>query len=74
MRIQSSKVLDAQMRALGAHPAGDGVFARCIRRCRLASSTAPRTRDSNIYTQKMHEVQKFLTVTDHGVHRVRRSS
>jgi C4-dicarboxylate-binding protein DctP len=21
---------------------------------------------SNIYTQKMHEVQKFLTVTDHG--------
>jgi TRAP-type C4-dicarboxylate transport system substrate-binding protein len=27
---------------------------------------APRTRISNLYTQKMHEVQKHLTLTDHG--------
>ena len=27
---------------------------------------------SNFYTQKMHEVQKYLTLTDHGVHRATR--
>ena len=65
MRIQASKVLDAQMRALGARPQ---VLA--------FSETAPALRDgvvegtentpSNMYTQKMHESQKHLTVSNHG--------
>ena len=42
-RIQSSKVLEAQFRALGVDPAGDGVLAKSIRRCRPAWSTARRT-------------------------------
>ena len=65
MRIQASQVLDAQMRALGARPQ---VLA--------FSETAPALRDgvvegtentpSNMYTQKMHESQKHLTVSNHG--------
>ncbi|CAN7210370.1 TRAP transporter substrate-binding protein [Massilia sp. LjRoot122] len=65
MRIQASKVLDAQMRALGAQPVA------------LAfSETAPALRDgvvegtenppSNMFTQRMHESQKHLTVSNHG--------
>jgi hypothetical protein len=42
MRIQSSKVLEAQMRALGAIPQVMA-FSRSTRRCRPAWSTAPRT-------------------------------
>jgi C4-dicarboxylate-binding protein DctP len=43
MRIQSSNVLEAQMRALGAS-AEDGVLGGLSRACRPASSTAPRIR------------------------------
>ena len=52
MRIQSSKVLEAQMRAVGALQTGvvDGT----------------ENPHSNLYTQKMHEVQKHMTVSDHG--------
>lgn len=65
MRIQASKVLDAQMRALGAQPM---VLA--------FSEAAPALRDgvvegtentpSNMFTQRMHETQKHLTVSNHG--------
>ena len=65
MRIQPSRALDAQMRALGAIPqpmAFADVFAA------LQNRTVDGTEnpDSNFYTQKMHEVQKFLTVSEHG--------
>jgi C4-dicarboxylate-binding protein DctP len=43
MRIQSSNVLDAQMRALGALPQ-KMLFPRSTRRCRPAWSMAPRIR------------------------------
>ncbi|MDR7051910.1 C4-dicarboxylate-binding protein DctP [Duganella sp. 3397] len=65
MRIQSSKVLDAQMRALGANPQ---VLAFSDVYQALQSGVVEGTENtpSNMYTQKMHEVQKYVTVSNHG--------
>lgn len=65
MRIQSSKVLDAQMRALGASPQ---VLAFSDVYQALQSGVVEGTENppSNMYTQKMHEVQKYVTVSNHG--------
>lgn len=65
MRIQSSKVLDAQMRALGALPQ---VMAFSEVYTALQQGVVDGTENpiSNIYTQKMHEVQKHLTLSSHG--------
>jgi C4-dicarboxylate-binding protein DctP len=65
LRIQSSKVLEAQMRALRALPqvmAFSEVYAA------LQTGVVDGTENppSNFYTQKMHEVQKHLALTDHG--------
>ncbi len=66
MRIQSSNVLDAEIRALGGLAAEDGVL-RGIPGVADRRRRRHRERRSNFYTQKMHEVQKFLALTDHGV-------
>ncbi|MFO1396714.1 MAG: TRAP transporter substrate-binding protein [Burkholderiales bacterium] len=65
MRIQSSKVLDAQMRAIGAIPQ---VMALSEVYQALQTGVVDGTENvvSNFYTQKMFEVQKNLTLTDHG--------
>src|SRR6266852_1895623 len=65
LRIQSSKVLEAQMRALGAIPQ---VMAFSEVYQALATGVVDGTENppSNLYTQKMHEVQKYLTLSDHG--------
>jgi C4-dicarboxylate-binding protein DctP len=65
MRIQSSKVLEAQMRALGALPQ---VLALSEVYQALQTGVVDGTENiaSNFYTQKMFEVQKYFTVTDHG--------
>jgi len=65
MRIQSSKVLDAQMKALGAMPQ---VMAFSEVYTALQQGVVDGTENpmSNMYTQKMHEVQKHLTLSDHG--------
>ena len=65
MRIQSSKVLEAQMRALGAIPQ---VMAFSEVYQALATGVVDGTENtpSNEYTQKMHEVQKFTMLSDHG--------
>lgn len=65
MRIQASNVLDAQMRALGATPQ---VLAFSEAYDALKSGVVDGTENppSNMYTQKMHEVQKHLTVSNHG--------
>ncbi len=65
MRIQSSKVLDAQMKALGALPQ---VMAFSEVYTALQQGVVDGTENpvSNLYTQKMHEVQKHLTISDHG--------
>ena len=64
-RIQSSKVLEAQFRALGAIPQ---VMAFCEVYQALQTGVVDGQENtwSNIYTQKMHEVQKYATVTNHG--------
>jgi C4-dicarboxylate-binding protein DctP len=65
MRIQSSKVLEAQMRALGAIPQ---VMAFSEVYQALATGVVDGTENppSNEYTQKMHEVQKYTILSDHG--------
>jgi C4-dicarboxylate-binding protein DctP len=65
MRIQSSKVLDAQMRALGALPQVLA-FSETYQALQTGVVDGTENPPSNLYTQKMHEVQKHLTVTNHG--------
>src|ERR1700733_7501622 len=65
MRIQSSKVLDAQMRALGASPQVMA-FSEVYQALQTGVVDGTENPPSNFYTQKMHEVQKFLTISDHG--------
>jgi C4-dicarboxylate-binding protein DctP len=66
MRIQSSKVLDSQMRALGATPQVMA-FAEVYQALQTGVVDGTENPASNLYTQKMHEVQKYLTLSDHGV-------
>jgi C4-dicarboxylate-binding protein DctP len=66
MRIQSSKVLDAQMRAFGALPQVMA-FSEVYQAMQTGVVDGSENPPSNFYTQKMHEVQKYLTLTDHGV-------
>ncbi|QDQ28774.1 TRAP transporter substrate-binding protein [Chitinimonas arctica] len=65
MRIQSSKVLDAQMRTLGAIPQ-QMAFSEVYQGLQTGVVDGAENPASNFYTQKMHEVQKFLSVSDHG--------
>ena len=65
MRIQSSKVLEAQMRALGANPQALA-FSEAYRALQTGVVDGTENPPSNMYTQKMHEVQKHLTVSNHG--------
>ena len=71
MRIQSSKVLEAQMRALGAIPQ---VMAFSEVYQALATGVVDGTENppSNEYTQKMHEVQKYTTRSGPRLCRLRR--
>jgi C4-dicarboxylate-binding protein DctP len=65
MRIQSSKVLDAQMRALGAIPQVMA-FSEVYQALQTGVVDGTENPPSNLYTQKMFEVQKYVTVSDHG--------
>ncbi|MFZ5464214.1 MAG: TRAP transporter substrate-binding protein [Pseudomonadota bacterium] len=65
MRIQSSKVLDSQMRALGAMPQVMA-FSEVYQAMQTGVVDGSENTPSNVYTQKMHEVQKYLTLSDHG--------
>ncbi|BAN35630.1 TRAP dicarboxylate transporter subunit DctP [Sulfuricella denitrificans skB26] len=65
MRIQSSKVLDATMKALGANPQ---VMAFSEVYTGLQQGVVDGTENpvSNFYTQKMNEVQKYMTISQHN--------
>lgn len=65
MRIQSSKVLEAQMKTLGAIPQ---VMAFSEVYSALQQGVVDGTENpvSNFYTQKMHEVQTHTTISNHG--------
>ncbi|MFZ6873670.1 TRAP transporter substrate-binding protein [Undibacterium sp. Di27W] len=65
LRIQSSKVLDAQMRALGANPQVLA-FSEVYQALQTGVVDGTENPPSNLYTQKMHEVQKHVAVTNHG--------
>jgi C4-dicarboxylate-binding protein DctP len=65
MRIQSSKVLESQMRAVGALPQVMA-FSEVYQALQTGVVDGTENPHSNLYTQKMHEVQKFVTVSDHG--------
>jgi C4-dicarboxylate-binding protein DctP len=65
MRIQASKVIEAQMWAIGALPQ---VMAFSEAYQALSSGVVDGTENTsaNMYTQKMFEVQKHATLTNHG--------
>jgi C4-dicarboxylate-binding protein DctP len=65
MRIQASKVLDAQFRALGANPQVMA-FSDVYQALQTGVVDGTENTPSNVYTQKMNEVQKYLTLSDHG--------
>jgi len=64
-RIQSSKVLEAQFRTLGAIPQVMA-FSDVYQALQTGVVDGQENTWSNIYTQKMNEVQKYMTVTNHG--------
>ncbi|MDR2186460.1 MAG: TRAP transporter substrate-binding protein [Azonexus sp.] len=65
LRIQSSKVLEEEIRALGALPQVMA-FSEVYQALQTGVVDGTENPISNLYTQKMHEVQKYLTITDHG--------
>jgi C4-dicarboxylate-binding protein DctP len=65
MRIQSSKVLEAQMRAVGALPQVMA-FSEVYQALQTGVVDGTENPHSNLYTQKMYEVQKHMSLTDHG--------
>jgi len=65
VRIQSSKILDAQMRQLKAIPQVMA-FSEVYQALQTGVVDGTENPPSNLYTQKMHEVQKYVAKTDHG--------
>jgi len=65
-RIQPSDVLEAQFRALGANPQ-KMAFSEVYQALQTGVVDGQENTWSNIYSQKFHEVQKTIAVTNHGV-------
>ena len=65
LRIQSSKVLDEEIRALGGVPQVMA-FSEVYQALQTGVVDGTENPISNFYTQKMNEVQKDLTLTEHG--------
>ena len=65
MRIQSSKVLDSQMRSVGGIPQVMA-FSEVYQALQTGVVNGTENPPSNLYTQKMHEVQKYVTLSNHG--------
>lgn len=65
LRIQSSKVLEEQIRSVGGMPQVMA-FSEVYQALQTGVVDGTENPISNLYTQKMHEVQKHLTITEHG--------
>ena len=65
MRIQSSKVIESQMRTLGALPVVTA-FSDVYMALKTGVVDGTENPHSNFYTQRMFEVQKHMTITEHG--------
>ncbi|WP_419765236.1 MAG: TRAP transporter substrate-binding protein [Arcobacter sp.] len=64
-RIMSSKVLEAQFHAVGANPQMMP-FSEVYSGLQQGVIDGQENTISNIYTKKFHEVQKYLTISNHG--------
>jgi len=67
IRIQSSKVTEAQMRDVGALPQVMA-FSEVYQGLQTGVIDGQENPVTNIYTQKFYEVQKCMTLTDHTYH------
>jgi C4-dicarboxylate-binding protein DctP len=67
IRIQSSKVIEAQIRALGALPQVMA-FSELYMGLQSGVVDGQENPANVIYPSKFYEAQKFLTVSDHGYH------
>lgn len=65
-RVQASQVLEEQFKAVRANPRKMS-FAEVYQGLQTGVVNGAENPWSNIYSQKMHEVQKFITESDHGV-------
>ncbi|MES2742359.1 MAG: TRAP transporter substrate-binding protein [Pseudomonadota bacterium] len=65
MRVQSSKAIQAQMKALGASPVVTPL-AEAFAALQSGAVDGTENPPSNMYTQKMNEVQKHVTLSNHG--------
>ncbi len=65
MRIQPSKVLQAQFKALGSLPQALA-FSEVYQALQTGVVDGQENTPANIYSQKMHEVQKYMTLPPHG--------
>ena len=66
IRIQSSKILEGEIKAFGAIPQVMA-FSEVYTALQQGVVDGEENTPSNKYTQKMHEVQKHMTMSDHGV-------
>ena len=66
IRIQSSKVIEGEIKALGGIPQVMA-FSEVYTALQQGVVDGEENTPSNKYTQKMHEVQKYMTMSDHGV-------
>lgn len=64
-RIQSSKVLEEQIRTLGGIPQVMA-FSEVYQALRTGVVDGTENPISNLYSQQMHEVQKHLSISNHG--------
>ena len=65
IRIQGSRVLDEQMRTLGANPQVMA-FSEMAQALQSGVVDGAENPPLNFYSQKIYEVQKYLCVTNHG--------
>jgi len=64
-RIMSSKVLEAQFKAVGANPQVMP-FSEVYSALQQGVIDGQENTNSNIYTKKFYEVQKYMTLSNHG--------
>ena len=65
MRVQKSRVLEAQMHALGALPQ-DLMFSDVYKALQTGAIDGTENPPSNFYTQKLYDVQRHMAITEHG--------
>ena len=66
-RIQSSKVIEAQFKALAAIPQVMA-YSEVYQALQTGVVDGQENPTSNVYQSRLYEVQKYLTMSDHGYH------